>query len=54
MTGRWTPRWTERIFAEYRRKKHLTFAMSKDKYRSLTYWYKDILGKAPGRIAVLL
>ena len=31
MTVRWTPRWTERFFAEYRRKKHPTFAMSKDK-----------------------
>ena len=31
MTERWTLRWTERIFAEYRIKKHPTFAVSKDK-----------------------
>jgi len=31
MTERWTLRWTGRIFAEYRIKKHSTFAVSKDK-----------------------
>lgn len=31
MTERWTLRWTERFFAEYRIKKHSTFAVSKDK-----------------------